>query len=120
MALTNRGKQYAMEQGVFPDDDTNRFISFHLPSNTELSGHGYARKSINHSQLTIASTGIATGPTNFQIYTASDASAQDAGKWALYDALTGGSQIYEPEDFTTDVGAPANGQAVRLTPIFNP
>ena len=109
-----------MEEGIFPDDDTNRFISFHLSSDTELSGHGYARKAINHSSLTVAATGIATGPTNLEIYTASDASAQNADKWALYDALTGGNQIYEPEDFTADVAAPANGQAVRLTPIFNP
>lgn len=120
MALTNRGKRYAMEQGVFPDSDTNRFISFHLTNDTELSGHGYARKAINHSQLTVAATGIATGPTNYEIYTANDATAQDANKWALYDALTGGNQIYEPEAFTTDIAAPASGQTARLTPIFNP
>ena len=120
MALTNRGKQYAMEVGVFPDDDTNRYISLHLANSTELSGHGYARAAINHSQLTIAATGIATGPTNHPIYTASDATAQNADEWALYDALTAGNQIYEPEDFTTDVAAPASGQVVRLTPIFNP
>ena len=29
-------------------------------------------KSINHSQLTVAATGIATGPTNYEIYTATD------------------------------------------------
>ena len=109
-----------MEAGVFPSDDTDRYISLHLADGTELSGHGYARKSINHSQLTVAATGIATGPTDFEIYTASDATAQDADQWALYDASTGGNQIYEPEDFTTDVGAPGNGQTVRLTPIFNP
>ena len=120
MALTDRGKRYAMEEGIFPDDDTDRYISFHLSGGTELAAHGYARKSINHSELTVAATGIATGPTNFEIYTASDGSAQDADQWALYDAATGGSQIYEPQDFTTDIAAPANGQAARLTPIFEP
>lgn len=120
MALTNRGKRYAMEVGIFPDDDTDRYISLHLSDDTELSGHGYARKSINHSQLTVAATGVATGPTNLEIYTASDASAQDADKFALYDAATGGNQIFEPETFSTDVGAPANGQTVRLTPTFTP
>lgn len=120
MALTNRGKRYAMEQGVFPSSGTNRYISLHLANDTELAGHGYARAAINHAQLTVAATGIATGPTNHEIYTASDATAQDADKWALYDALAGGAQIYDPEDFTTDVAAPVNGQAVRLTPIFNP
>ena len=120
MALTNRGKRYAMEQGVFPDSNANRYISLHLSNNNELAGHGYARAAINHAQLTVAATGIATGPTNHEIYTANDATAQDANRWALYDALTGGNQIYEPEDFSTDVAAPVNGQAVRLTPIFNP
>ena len=39
----------------------------------------------------------------------------------LYDAATGGSQILEPEDLTTDVAAPDDGQTVQLTSVvFNP
>ena len=51
MALTNRGKQQAMSVGIA---STTRYISLHLTNNTELSGHGYARKSISPSQMTVS------------------------------------------------------------------
>ena len=97
-----------------------RYISLHLANGTELSAHGYARKAVTLSGWTISSTGVAVGATDLEIFTATDASAQDPGQVALYSAATGGSQIYEAEDLTTDVAAPANGQAVRLTLTLNP
>ena len=117
MALTNRGKQLAMSVGIA---SATRYISFQLANGTELSGHGYARKSISTAQMTVSSAGVITGPTNLECWTASDASAQNPGQVALHDSLTGGDQIYEPEDLTTDVAAPASGQSVRLTLTLNP
>ena len=97
-----------------------RYIANHLSNGTELSGHGYARKAITAAQMSVSNAGVITGPANLELWTASDGSAQDPDQWAVYDAATGGNQIYEPEDFGTDVSAPANGQAVRLTPTMNP
>ena len=117
MALTNEGKKLAMEEGVL---NGTRYISLHLSTGTELSGHGYARKAITLNQWTVAANGQAVGPTALDIYTANDGSAQDADQVALYDASTGGNQIFTPETLTTDVGAPQNGQTFRLTLTLTP
>ena len=117
MAWTNRGKRYLMEDGL---EGATRHISLHLASGVELTGHGYSRKAVTAAQMTVAATGVVSFPADFEIYTASDASAQDADQWALYDAATGGNQILEPEDLTTDVAAPANGQALQLTATITP
>ena len=115
--MTDRGKQQAMSVGIA---SATRYISFHLTNDTELSGHGYARKSLTAAQQTVSSAGVITGPTDLECWTASDARAQDPSKVALYDALTGGNQLFEPETLTTDVAAPANGQAVRISLTLNP
>ena len=117
MAWTNRGKRYLMEDGL---KGATRFIALHLANDAELAGHGYARKAGTAAQMTVAANGVVSFPADFEIYTASDASAQNADKWSLYDAATGGNQILEPEDFTTDVAAPANGQALQLTATITP
>ena len=117
MALTNRGKELAMSVGIA---SATRYISCHLSSGNELAGHGYARKAITNAQMTVAATGVITLPVNLPLWTASDGSAQNPDQWAVYDALTGGAQVFEPQDFTTDVAAPGNGQAVRLTGVLNP
>ena len=118
MALTDRGKELAMSEGIA---SATRYISLHLAAGTELSGHGYARKAVAASEMTVASDGAITVSAPIDVYAADDASAQDADQVGLYDAATGGDQIYEPEDLTTDVGAPGDGQTVQLTALtLNP
>ena len=52
MALTDRGKELAMSVGIA---SATRYISLHLAAGTELSGHGYARKAVAASEMTVAS-----------------------------------------------------------------
>ena len=120
MALTDFGKNAAMDgPGVF---GATRYISFHLTSDTELSGNGYVRKSLTTSQaVTTSSAGVVTTPDNFECWTASTASAQRPMKFSLYSALTGGSQIYETEDLDATIpAAPGDGQAYEASLTFNP
>ena len=115
--FSNKGKELAME-GVAV---ATRYISHHLSDNTELSGHGYARKAITAAQMSVSSAGVLTGPTDFECWTASDGSAQNPDKWNLYTASTGGDAILSaPEGFSTDVAAPVNGQAVTLSITLTP
>ena len=120
MALTDFGKDEAMDgPGVF---GATRYISFHLTNDTELSGHGYARKSLTQSQADKSATdGVVTTPDNFECWTASDGSAQRPMKFALYSALTGGNQVFEPEDLDATIpAAPADGQAYQASLSFGP
>ena len=118
MALTNRGKQQAMSVGIA---STTRYISLHLTNDSQLSGHGYARKSMSPGQMTVSSAGVITGPANLEIYVASDGSAQRAQKVALYDASTGGNQLFEPQVIDATIpAAPVEGQGFRLTLTLNP
>lgn len=114
MAFTDTGKVEAMK-GIAALD---RYVSLHLSNDTELSGHGYSRKAVSAAvlQAAIGSDGQIS-LSNVDVYTATDGSAQDADKVALYDAATGGNQLMEPETLTTDVGAPALGQTFRLTTL---
>ena len=116
MALTDRGLELAMT-GI---SIATRYISLHLSNGTELSGHGYARRGITTAQMSVSSAGVITGPTNLEIYTANDDSAQDAAQVGLYDAASGGNQIFTPENLDNDVPAPVNGQSFRLTLTLNP
>ena len=115
--FTNRGLQQAMSVGIA---SSTRYISLHLTNDTELSGHGYARASISTAQMTVSSAGVITGPSNHEIYTANDGSAQQAQQVALYDAASGGNQLLSPEAITSPPAAPVNGQAFRLTLTLNP
>ena len=118
MAFTDRGFQQAMSVGI---DSTTRYISLHLNNDNELSGHGYARKSISPSQMTVSNSGVITGPANFQLYIASDDAAQRAQKLAIYDASTGGNQLVEPETISSPIpAAPTNGQALQMTITLSP
>ena len=119
MALTDRGKELAMSVGIA---SATRYVSLHLADGTELDAdHGYARKAITTAEQSVSGTGVLTVTTPLDVYTADDAAAQDADQAAMYDAATGGAQIYEPEDLTTDVAAPGDGQTFRLTSCrFNP
>ena len=117
MAFTNKGKELAMKEGIASQ---TRYISLHLTNNTELSGHGYARKAITSGQMSVASTGVVTGPADLEIYEANDGSAQRAQKVALYDSRTGGNQLLTPEAITSPPAAPINGQAFALTLTITP
>ena len=115
--FSDKGKELAME-GIAA---ATRYISFHLSGGTELSGHGYARKSITAAQMSVSSAGVLTGPADLECWTASDGSAQNPDQWNLYTALTGGDAILDgPEDLSTDVAAPVNGQAVTLSITLTP
>ena len=118
MAYTDRGKELAQSVGIA---SATRYVSLHLAAGTELSGHGYARKAITASEMSVGSDGTITVSAPLDVYTATDATAQDADQVGLYDAATGGDQIYEPEDLTTDVGAPDDGQTFQLSSLtLNP
>ena len=118
MALTDRGKELAMGVGIA---SATRYISLHLTNGTELSGHGYARKAITMAEMSVSNAGVITGPANFEIYTADDATAQRAQQCALYDAAAGGGEVFEPEALTGTIpAAPVNGQAFRLSLTMNP
>ena len=118
MALTNAGKSYVVKNDL---DTSTEYISLHLTNDTELTGHGYARKALTSSDKTVRATdGRITGPTNFEIYTAGTNSAQQAQQVALYSAATGGNQLFEPEAIDATIpDAPANGQAFRLSLTLN-
>ena len=45
MAWTDLGKAKVMDEGI---DGATRYVSLHLTDDTELSGHGYARKAGVH------------------------------------------------------------------------
>ena len=117
MAFTNTGKNLAM-RGIA---GATRYIALHLADDTELVGHGYARKAITAAEMAVSASGVITGPQNFGIYTANDDTAQQARKVSLYDAANGGNQILEPEALTGDVpAAPVNGQEFRLSLTIDP
>lgn len=117
MAFTDLGKNKIMDEGI---DGAPRFISLHLADDSELSGHGYSRSEISITEWTIASDGVATGPTHHPIYTANDDSAQRGMKIGLYNSVAGSDQLMEPEDISNPPPAPANGQSVQLTVTVNP
>ena len=118
MAFTDEGNRIVMSDEGF--DSATRYISLHLANDTELSGHGYARKAITTAQMTVGSDGEITLPANHEIYTANDGSAQQAQQWAIYDAASGGVQLLTPETLTTIVAAPVDGQTFRLTGTISP
>ena len=118
MAYTDRGKEIVQSVGLA---SATRYISLHVTNGDELADHGYARKAITAANMSVANDGVVTGPTNLEIYTADDGSAQRAHQCALYDAAAAGNQILEPESLTGTVpAAPVDGQAFRLTLTMNP
>ena len=71
--------------------------------------------------MTVSNAGVITGPTNLEIYVANDDAAQQAQRVALYDASTGGNQLFEPEAIDAPIpNAPVDGQALRFTLTLNP
>lgn len=119
MAYTDLGLQQVQSVGIA---SVTRYLSMHLANDTELDfDHGYARKAITPSEMTVGADGTITITTPIDVYTADDAAAQNADKIALYRTATGDDQLLEPEALTTDVGAPVDGQTVRMTALtFNP
>ena len=112
MAFTALGKQVVMDEGI---DGATRYIALHLSNDTELSGHGYARKAVLASQMTVGTGGVTTLPANLGIFTANDSSAQRAAKVSLYRTVSGSDQLMTPEAITDTVAnplppAPINGQ----------
>jgi len=118
MGFTDRGKKICMDAV----GGAARFIGLFLANDTELSGHGYARKQISAAQMTVSSAGVITGPANLVIYTANDGTAQRAMKVGLFASGVRGTDdaILEPEAITTPPAAPANGQDFRLSLTLNP
>ena len=114
MAYTNLGLQQVQSVGIA---SVTRYLSLHLANDTELAGHGYARRALAPSQMTVSAAGVVTVLTPLDVYTASGATAQDADKAALYRTAAGNDQLMEPENLTTDVGAPTDGQTFRLTSL---
>ena len=119
MALTNAGKAEIMANGFTAN---TKYISLHLTNNTELSGHGYARKAWTSGDMTVnATNGRVTATANFEIYTANDNSAQKAIKVAIYNHATNSAaanQILTPENLTgTAPEAPILNQTFRLSSL---
>lgn len=119
MAYTDLGKEQVQSVGIA---SVTRYLSAHLANDNELDfDHGYARRAITPSEMSVSSAGVVTVTAPLDFYTADDDNAQDADKVALYMTMTGDNQLMEPENLTTDVGAPTDGQTLRLTSLtFNP
>lgn len=112
MALPDAGKNEAL-QGLL---DGTRYIALLLANDTELSGHGYARKAIALSSWTITG-GVATAAVPLEIYTATDGSAQQAGKAQIFDAATTGNALTDAVTLSPLPAAPSNGGTFRLTTL---
>ena len=122
MAFTELGKQVVMDEGI---DGATRYVALHLANNTELSGHGYARKAVLASQMAVGVGGVTTLPANLSIYTANDGAAQQAQRVSLYRSLSGNDELMTPEAITDTTDdplpdAPQNGQTLQLSITFNP
>ena len=122
MALTARGKQVIMDEGI---DARVRYIVLALADGTPLNGHGYAPKAVQAADLAVGAGGVVTLPANLVIYTANDANAQRAAKAGLAEDAAGANLLYDYEDIEDTVdnplpAAPGNGQPFRLTLTLNP
>lgn len=120
MALTNDGKVIIMSEGFA---GSTKYISLHLADNTELSGHGYARKAWVTGDMTVNQTnGRVSAPANYEIYTANDGSAQKAAKVGIYShsasTESGDKQILSPENLAGSApAAPILNQTFRLASL---
>ena len=115
MPYTDAAKLVAQDgPGVF---GATRYVSLHLASGTELSGHGYSRAAVAPADVSVAADGDATLPANLEIYTADDDSAQVAASANIYDAATGGNAYLDaPGELDAPLpGAPADGQALQVS-----
>ena len=109
MAWTVNGKLVMANAFV----GTIKYIALFI-GNVELSGHGYTRGSVVPASMSVNnSTARITVGSAINIYTPTDASAQDATHIAIYDSATGGNQLLEPTQFT-DIPAPQQGQTVQV------
>ena len=120
MPYTDEAKRVAQEgPGVF---GATRYVSGHLASDTEASGHGYSRTAVAPADVTVAADGTATLPDNLELYTADDDSAQVITKVNIYDALTGGNAYLDaPGELDAPLpGAPADGQALQVSVTVTP
>lgn len=116
MALLDDGKNKAMDGIILG----TTYICLTLANDTELSGHGYARKAVSAGDWTVSSAGVAT-VSNVDVYTASDGSAQQAQKVGLASSTTGSINLLSAETLTTVPSAPGNGATFRLTSLtLNP
>ena len=112
MALTTEGKNF-VAQKAFVDETI--YIGLFTADNdaNELVGNGYARKSWGSSEKTLnATTSTISNSADLILFTATTASAQDANWMQLFDAATGGNALTTRKAFSTNIAAPANGQAL--------
>ena len=122
MALTARGKQVIMDEGI---DARVRYIVLALADGTPLNGHGYVPKAVQAADLAPGAGGVVTLPADLEIYVASDANAQRAGQVGLAEDPAGSILLYDYEDIEDTVdnplpAAPGDGQPFRLTLTLNP
>ena len=110
-SLTDAGADKAFKDGLF---SATEYLGFLDSSDTEISGTSYARTAITAATMTVASS---TGVCSNGSVVASPAAG--AGDWGdpraagIYDTLTG-ADLLAQADFTTDIGAPANGQKISF------
>lgn len=110
-ALTDEGANDGFASGLF---SSNVHIGFLNSSDTEITGTSYARTQVTPSGISIDSTtGVASNGANV---TSPSAGASDWGDPAgvgIWDSASSGN-LLASADFTTDISAPANGQAIQI------
>ena len=116
MAWTDYMKKRLMDTEAFNASD--KYIAL-ATSSTELSGHGYQRGRWRTSNMNVSAAGVVTG-ARFEIYSATDGSAQRATRIAVFDAASGGNMILGWENISSPPAAPTQGQAVNVTPSVTP
>ena len=121
MAFTDFMKNLLMDDEQF--DASSKWVALGRGANansvTELSGNGYGRGEWDTDNMAVAADGGVTGDA-FTVYTASGSSAVQAQFAALFDSETGGNRLTDWESISSPPAAPADGQAVRITPSVTP
>ena len=94
--------------------DSTKYVGLAIDG-TELTGNGYARAAWLTTEMTLANdTSVITNSAIIVAYTPTTDSAQDADEFAIFDAVSGGNQLTDWEDLTSDVAAPELGQRIQF------
>ena len=96
-------------------NSVGRYVALGI-SGAEIAGHGYSRKAWLPSQMNASSVsgGSITNSAILEVFTATDATAQDATQVAIFDSLSGGQQLTTWQNLSSNVAAPVNGQGIRF------
>ena len=100
----------------------NLWVALSATGTSEQSGQGYARKALpsGTDRLINAGTGVlslASSVLPLEIYVPDSAGAPDTTHVAIYDASSAGNRLTDWTAIATDVAAPVEGQAWRLSSI---